>query len=62
MLETQAELNLSYKAIEGAKLIESEMETQRLALQVLAEMDQMKSMGLAEMFTLISRQIGENGV
>lgn len=53
----QAELNLSYKAIEGAKLIESEMETQRLALQVLAEMDQMKSMGLAEMFKLISRQI-----
>lgn len=57
IMDTQAELNLSYKAIEGAKLIESEMETQRLALQVLAEMDQMKSMGLSEMFTLISRQI-----
>lgn len=61
VMETQAELNLSYKAIEGSKLIESEMHTQRLALQVLAEMDQMKSMGLAEMYTLISRQIVKMG-
>lgn len=57
VLNRQAELNLSYQAIEGANLIVSEMESQGLALQILAEMDQMKSMGLSEMFTLISRQI-----
>lgn len=57
VVHRQAELNLSYQAIEGANLIVSEMESQGLALQILAEMDQMKSMGLSEMFTLINRQI-----
>ncbi|HBW13664.1 MAG TPA: methyl-accepting chemotaxis protein [Proteiniclasticum sp.] len=57
VLNRQAELNLSYQAIEGSNLVVSEMQSQGLALQILAEMDEMKNMGLSEMFTLISRQI-----
>ncbi len=57
MLREQAEMDLSYKAIEGTKLVESEMHTQRLSLEVLAELDQMKAMGQEDQFNIIKRQI-----
>lgn len=59
VLSTQAELNLSYQAIEGSDLIESNLNTQRVALDILAEMDEMKAMGLQEMYNLINRQINK---
>ncbi|HSR03714.1 MAG TPA: methyl-accepting chemotaxis protein, partial [Proteiniclasticum sp.] len=55
----KAELDLSKKVIEGRKLVESEMHTQRLSLEVLAELDQMKAMGLEDQFNIIRRQISK---
>ncbi|WP_312651583.1 methyl-accepting chemotaxis protein [Proteiniclasticum sp.] len=57
ILKEQAEMDLSYKTIEGAKLINSEMHTQRLSLEVLAELDEMKAMGLEAQSNLIKRQL-----
>lgn len=59
VLSEGAELNLSYQAIEGSDLIESNLNTQRVALDILAEMDEMKAMGLQEMYSLINRQINK---
>jgi len=59
MLREKAEMDLSYKAIEGTKLVESEMHTQRLSLEVLAELDQMKAMGQEDQFNIIKRQISK---
>lgn len=58
-LKAKAELDLSYKVIEGTKLVESEMHTQRLSLEVLAELDQMKAMGQEDQFNIIRRQISK---
>ncbi|MBO1265333.1 methyl-accepting chemotaxis protein [Proteiniclasticum sp. SCR006] len=57
MMKEKAVRDLSYKAIEGTKLVESEMHTQRLSLEVLAELDQMKAMGLEEQYNIIRRQL-----
>lgn len=59
MLRKRAELDLSNKVIEGRKLVESEMHTQKLSLEVLAELDQMKAMGLEDQFKIIKRQISK---
>jgi len=59
MLRKRAELDLSNKVIEGRKLVESEMHTQRLSLEVLAELDQMKAMGLEDQYKIIKRQISK---
>ena len=59
VLSEGAELNLSYQAREGSDLIESNLNTQRVALDILAEMDEMKAMGLQEMYSLINRQINK---
>ena len=59
ILEEQAEVNLSYQALEGAELITSEMHTQRLSLEVLAELDEMKAMGLEDQFKIITRQLSK---
>jgi len=59
VLSEGAELNLSYQTIEGSDLIESNLNTQRVALDILAEMDEMKAMGLQEMYSLINRQINK---
>jgi len=57
ILKEQAEMDLSYKTIEGAKLINSEIHTQRLSLEVLAELHEMKAMGLEAQSNLIKRQL-----
>ncbi len=59
MLKEKAILDLSYKVIEGKKLVESEMHSQRLSLEVLAELDEMKGMELEDQFTILRSQMSK---
>ena len=59
ILENEAKENMMTAAKNGVQLLESEMNGQRLSLEILAALDKMKAMGLDDQFSIIKREIDQ---